>query len=181
MDLGFRTLALTAFLSLSFSLSSAASAQTQPQQTPADQQAVPDAPAPQAASPLTGFGPLKPGIGTPPSASTSSTSTDVPQQTPATPPPTSQTNEVQKAAPDSMNPEDIGKTIVVNTTYVEVPVTVKDTKGKPISGLTWRDFRVYENNTWEPLKIFTVDPAALSIAFVIDQSLTSDLMAKEND
>ena len=46
-----------------------------------------------------------------------------------------------------------------NTTYVEVPVTVKDSKGKPIAGLTWRDFKVYENDTWEPLKIFTVDPA----------------------
>jgi len=181
VDLGLKALALTALLSISFSLSQAASAQTQPQQTPADQQAVPDAPAPQAATPLTGFGPMKPGIGTPPSASTSSTSTDVPQQAPATPPPTSQTNEVQKAAPDSMTPEDIGHTITVNTTYVEVPVTVKDTKGKPIAGLTWRDFRVYENNTWEPLKIFTVDPAALSIAFVIDQSLTSDVMAKVND
>ena len=42
-------------------------------------------------------------------------------------------------------------------------------------------FRVYENDTWEPLKIFTVDPAPLSIAFVIDQSLTSDVMAKVND
>ncbi len=40
---------------------------------------------------------------------------------------------------------------------------------------------MYENNTWEPLKIFTVDPAPLSIAFVIDQSLTSDVMAKVND
>jgi hypothetical protein len=77
-----------------------------------------------------------------------------------------------------MTPEDIGQTIRTYTTYVEVPVTVKDSKGKPIAGLTWRDFRVYENNTWEPLKIFTVDPAPLSIAFVIDQSLTSDLMAK---
>jgi VWFA-related protein len=80
-----------------------------------------------------------------------------------------------------MTPEDIGHTIVLNTTYVEVPVTVKDPKGKPIAGLTWRDFKVYENNTWEPLKIFTVDPAPLSIAFVIDQSLTSDVMAKVND
>ena len=59
-----------------------------------------------------------------------------------------------------MTPEDIGHTIVLNTTYVEVPVTVKDSKGKPIAGLTWRDFKVYENDTWEPLKIFTVDPAS---------------------
>ncbi|MGA8086569.1 MAG: VWA domain-containing protein [Terracidiphilus sp.] len=181
MDLGLKALALTAFLSLSFSLSPAAFAQTQPQQTPADQQAVPDAPAPQAPSPLKGIGPLTPGIGTPSSTSTSSTSGDVPQQAPATQPPASQTNEVQKTPPENMTPEDIGQTIRTYTTYVEVPVTVKDSKGKPIAGLTWRDFRVYENNTWEPLKIFTVDPAALSIAFVIDQSLTSDVMAKVND
>ncbi|HMG88085.1 MAG TPA: VWA domain-containing protein [Terracidiphilus sp.] len=181
MDLGLKTLALTALLSSSLSLSPAAFAQAQPPQTPADQQAVPDAPAPQAPSSLQGFGPLKPGIGAPSSTSTSSTSTDVPQQAPATQPPPTQTNELQKTAPDSMTPEDIGQKIITYTTYVEVPVTVKDPKGKPIAGLTWRDFRVYENNTWEPLKIFTVDPAALSIAFVIDQSLTSDVMAKVND
>jgi VWFA-related protein len=80
-----------------------------------------------------------------------------------------------------MTPEDIGSRITVNTTYVEVPVTVKDSKGNPVAGLTWRDFKVYENDTWEPLKIFSVDPAPLSIAFVIDQSLTSDVMAKVND
>jgi VWFA-related protein len=181
VDLGLKTLALTALLSLSFSLSPAASAQTPPQQPPADQQAVPDAPSPQVPSSLKGIGPLTPGIGSTSSPSTSSTSTDVPQQAPATQPPPSQSNDVQKAAPDSMTPEDIGHTIVLNTTYVEVPVTVKDPKGKPIAGLTWRDFKVYENNTWEPLKIFTVDPAPLSIAFVIDQSLTSDVMAKVND
>ncbi len=181
MDLGLKALTLAAFLSLSFSLSPAASAQTPPPQAPADQQAVPDAPAPQAPSSLKGIGPLTPGIGSTSSTSTSSTSTDVPQQAPATQPPPSQSNDLQKTAPDSMTPEDIGHTIVLNTTYVEVPVTVKDSKGKPIAGLTWRDFKVYENNTWEPLKIFTVDPAALSIAFVIDQSLTSDVMAKVND
>jgi VWFA-related protein len=181
VDLGFKTLALTALLSSSLSFSPAAFAQTQPQQTPADQQAVPDAPAPQTPSTLKGIGPLTPGIGSPSSTSTSSTSTDIPQQAPATQPPPSQNKDVQTTAPDTMTPEDIGSRIRVNTTYVEVPVTVKDTKGKPIAGLTWRDFKVYENDTWEPLKIFTVDPAPLSIAFVIDQSLTSDVMSKVND
>ncbi len=179
MDHGFKALALTAFLSLSFSLSPAAVAQTPT--SPADQQAVPDAPAPQTSSPLRGIGPMTPGIGTPSSSASSSTSADVPQQAPATQPPPSQTKDVQTAPPETMTPEDIGPTIVRYTTYVEVPVTVKDSKGKPIAGLTWRDFRVYENNTWEPLKIFTVDPAPLSIAFVIDQSLTSDVMAKVNE
>ena len=181
MDLGFKTLALTALLSSSLSLSPAAIAQTQPQQSPADQQAVPDAPAPQAPASLKGIGPLTPGIGSPSTPAASSTSTDQPRQAPATQPPPSQTKDVQTTPPENMTPEDIGSTIRVNTTYVEVPVTVKDPKGKPVAGLTWRDFKVYENDTWEPLKIFTVDPAPLSIAFVIDQSLTSDVMAKVNN
>ena len=69
---------------------------------------------------------------------------------------------------------------IVDVNFVEVPVTVKDAKGHLVSGLTARDFKVYENNTREPLKFFTTDAAPLSIAFVIDQSLTSDVMAKVN-
>jgi hypothetical protein len=70
---------------------------------------------------------------------------------------------------------------VINATYVEVPVTVKDNKGTLVAGLTWRDFKVYENDTREPIRIFTVDPTPLSVAFVIDQSMTSDVMAKVNN
>jgi VWFA-related protein len=70
---------------------------------------------------------------------------------------------------------------VVNVNFVEVPVTVKDAKGNLVAGLTFRDFKVFENDTREPLRLFTVDPAPLSIAFVIDQSLTSDVMAKVNN
>jgi VWFA-related protein len=69
----------------------------------------------------------------------------------------------------------------IDVNFVEVPTTVKDSKGNLVAGLTFRDFQVYENNTREPLKLFTVDPAPLSIAFVIDQSLTSDVMAKVNN
>jgi VWFA-related protein len=71
-------------------------------------------------------------------------------------------------------------TFVANVNFVEVPVTVKDAKGNLVAGLTFRDFKVFENNTREPLRVFSVDPAPLSIAFVIDQSLTSDVMAKVN-
>jgi VWFA-related protein len=71
--------------------------------------------------------------------------------------------------------------LVVNVNFVEVPVTVKDSKGKLVAGLTFRDFKVFENDTRVRLQLFTVDPAPLSVAFVIDQSLTSDVMAKVNN
>ena len=71
--------------------------------------------------------------------------------------------------------------LVLNVNFVEVPVTVKDSKGNLVAGLTFRDFKVYENNVRVPLSLFTVDPAPLSIAFVIDQSLTSDVMQKVNE
>jgi len=74
----------------------------------------------------------------------------------------------------------VAASISINVNYVEVPVTVKDSKGKLVPGLTWRDFKVYENGSYEPLKMFMTDSTPLSIAFVIDQSLTSDVMAKVN-
>lgn len=64
--------------------------------------------------------------------------------------------------------------------YVEVPVLVKDTKGQPVAGLTWRNFQVYENNVRQHLSVFSVDPAPLSIAFVIDQTLPSNVMDHVN-
>ena len=86
------------------------------------------------------------------------------------------------ASGDACPAEDLGTDLRLNvTTYVEVPVTVKDSKGKLVPGLTWRDFRVFENGAYEPLKEFSVDPFPLSIAFVIDQSLTSDVMDRVND
>ena len=72
-------------------------------------------------------------------------------------------------------------TFVQNVNFVEVPVIVKDSKGKQVAGLTYRDFKVFENNTREVLRAFSVEPTALSIAFVIDQSLTSDVMNKVNE
>jgi VWFA-related protein len=82
-------------------------------------------------------------------------------------------------APDELQPA--LTRLVVNVNFVEVPVTVKDSKGKLVAGLTFRDFKVFENGQREPLRLFTVDPFPLSIAFVIDQSLTSEVMATVND
>jgi VWFA-related protein len=176
VDRGLKALALTAILSTWLSLSGVALAQQ-----PSDQQPVPDAPAPQPSSTLKDLGPITPGIGASAGpTSSSTTAADTPQQAAPKAPP-APPKDVQSTAPENMTPEDIGSTIRVNTTYVEVPVTVKDQKGNPVAGLTWRDFKVYENDKWEPLKIFTVDPAPLSMAFVIDQSVTMDVMEKVNN
>jgi VWFA-related protein len=168
----FKTLAAASVLALAAGL--IAQQQTQ-------QPAVPDAPTPQNA-PLTNVtGPISPGIGAGTDASQGAASSSTTQQAAPIPPPPPPPSQTQTTPPDSATPEEIGKILNINVTYVEVPVTVKDSKGNLVPGLTWRDFRVFENGNYEPLKIFTVDPAPLSIAFVIDQSLTSDVMAHVND
>ena len=72
-------------------------------------------------------------------------------------------------------------TIIRHTTEVVVPVMVKDSKGNPVAGLTWRDFTVYENNTRSPLRVFSTDPRPISVAFVIDQTLPSNYMREVNE
>ena len=100
-------------------------------------------------------------------------------------PPSNQPKEPQQTTPPQViEPGQLAENWPIfrlNVNFVEVPVTVKDSKGKLVAGLTWRDFKVYENDTREPLTLFTVDASPLSIAFVIDQSLTSDVMDKVND
>ena len=169
---------------VALSLSAVFAVRAQEQQT-----VVPDAPQPQAKPKLQGDGPITPGKGSDeatqqPDAPVSSTSWTPGQNSAPTQP------AVQKPAaepaPPTIQPEagqgfdQVAATIKVNVNFVEVPVTVKDSKGNLVSGLTFRDFRVFENEVQEPLHLFTVDPFPLSIAFVIDQSLTADVMAKVN-
>ena len=182
MKLGLTALALAALLSSGSVFDTAVSAQQQQQPT------VPDAPAPQSPGLLTDVsGPITPGLGAAATAaaSGSSTSSSTPAQQPVRPPAAEPKDQVQATPPD-MPPagegfEKTGTIIRLNVNFVEVPVTVKDSKGNLVAGLTWRDFKVYENDTREPLRLFTTDAFPLSIAFVIDQSLTSDVMARVND
>jgi VWFA-related protein len=178
-------MALAALLSSGMIMGRAALAQQQ-------QPTVPDAPAPQPHPPLTGVdGPITPGkgAGETPTSTTPSSSSTVPsqqQQEPSSQAPSSQGKDTFQKAPPEMptSGEGVEKTttmIHLNVNFVEVPVTVKDSKGKLVAGLTFRDFKIFENGQREPLALFTVDPFPLSIAFVIDQSLTSDVMAKVNN
>jgi VWFA-related protein len=170
-------MALAALLSFNLNLSPVALAQ---QQTP-----VPDAPAPQAPKPLSQVsGPITPGLGAgnETTSTTSSSDSTSDQSAPSSMAPSTQVKDnFQTTAPEFLSPEEIKGHLVINTTEVEVPVTVKDSKGKLVAGLTWRDFKVFENEARVPIRVFTVDPYPLSMAFVIDQSLTSDVMSKVND
>jgi VWFA-related protein len=151
---------------------------------------VPDAPTPQAPTALPGTqGPITPGIGageTPSgSSSGSSSNPSQPQQPP--PPPPSQPPAATAPQPNAQDTPPLEGAAAQNAiihaqvTEVIVPVMVKDTKGVPVAGLTWRDFTVYENNVREHFSAFYVDPRPISVAFVIDQTLPSNYMHEVNE
>ena len=155
---------------------------------PARQQSIPDAPKPQ----TPGIGVVTPGQGT---ASTSSGMTTAPAET--LPEDQFQPGvgyKLPSTAADSLPDEDPGAapdlpatpigsegltnagTLRLRVNYVEVPFTVRDSKGRLVPGLTWRDVRVYENNVRQQLRRFIVDPVPMSMAVVVDQSLERHVM-----
>ena len=149
----------------------------------ASAQQIPDAPRPQVGLP--DLNTIKPGMGTTP------TSNGDQQPADQGPPPDPRlAPSGQAAAPagqqkiDDGPPPEMGADafkLVVRTNFVEVPFTVKDKKSKLVSGITWREVRIYENNLPQRITNFTVDPFPISVAIVIDQSLTFDNMAKVNN
>jgi len=161
---------------------------TQAQQDVPQQQQIPDGPKPQTIPDAPNpqglpVGPVTPGAGTTPeSAGDKSAPTEdggVPSRLPET-----ATQKQQDEGPPPENvPAGQGPEYVIQArvNFVEVPFTVKDSKQRLVPGLTWRDVRVYENNLRQKLDLFTVDPFPLSVALVIDQSMTYDNMAKVNN
>ena len=161
----------------------------QQNQTSAPQQAIPDAPHPQSPA----IPPVTPGIGTP-RTSTSSTPAmptdagqpDVPSSLPSAPAQQSSAPQAPDVdfAPDLPSAGQGPKAFTlapVTVNFVDVPFTVKDSKGQLVPGLTWRDIRVYENGVRQQMRVFTVDPFPLSVALVIDQSLPFDTMTRVNN
>jgi VWFA-related protein len=71
-------------------------------------------------------------------------------------------------------------TFVVHTNFVQVPVTVKDRKGRMVDGLLSTDFVVKENGTVQKLSYFTADPMALSVAVVLDLGMSDAEVQKVN-
>jgi VWFA-related protein len=164
---------------------------TQAQQDAAQQQPIPDGPKPQTipdapkpqALPV---GPVTPGAGTTPDSNGDNSATTPAAQDGGVPNklPESAAQKQDEGPPPEIPTGGQGPdafTLRVQTNFVEVPFTVKDNKQRLVPGLTWRDVRVYENNLRQKLDLFTVDPFPLSVALVIDQSMTFDNMTKVNN
>lgn len=152
-------------------------------QQPQQQQPVPDAPTPQSnpsnLNDLTNQ--VAPGKATAPDAA----NPDQPQS--ATPPKATAAPEPQEDQPQQEAPEigNKGSNPYIlppaGVNIVVVPVTVRDSKGKLVPGLTYRDFRVYENKERQRITYFSTDAVPLSVAFVIDQSVSTGTMKKVNE
>ena len=153
-------------------------------ETPAQQQAIPDAPKPQQV-PLTN---VAPGKGT-----TATSNGEVGRSAPVDPDQpevgTKLPNSPQQSAADKDPgpPPDLpaagdypAYVLRANVNYVDIPFTVKDNKNRLVPGLTWRDIRVYENGLRQRMQVFTVDPVPMSVAVVIDQSMPVDTMQRVN-
>ncbi len=193
MKLGLTASVLVGLLALGLNPNSAGWSQSQ-------QSNVPDAPTPQAPPPLPGInGAITPGQGAgteatnapaqsaSPSGSASSSASSPAsngEEPAATASPAPQSGSQPSSSEESaQTPPPAGGSIapfVINVNFVEVPVIVKDAKMHQVAGLDWRDFKVYENGTLQHLNFFSVDPQPLSIAFVIDQSLPSNIMDQVN-
>jgi VWFA-related protein len=149
----------------------------------AQQSQLPDSPRPQPVLPDAGN--ITPGKGTTapgPDTPTDDFQTTVPASSlPSSGPPVHADDGQAPEIPEAGKGTEAFTIIGAGTNFVEVPFTVKDSKNRLVSGLTWRDVRVYENNVRQRLTLWTVDPFPMSVALVIDQSVTADTMAKVNN
>ena len=138
------------------------------------QQSIPDAPNPRNGLPAPGS--VAPGIGS--TSSSGEGDTAAPAEPTAAPTPAA--DEVDKQPPVDTESRQ-AFTLTVQANFVDIPFTVKDSKGNLIPGLTARDVRVYENGVLQHITNFTVDPYPLSVAVVVDQSMSQDNMTRVND
>jgi VWFA-related protein len=152
------------------------------QQAVSQQQSIPDAPKPQA---LPSLGGVAPGIGTTPTSNGDSTPSNDTQTAPASQLPSQPATHPDDGPQPELPATGQGPKMFTlagpTVNFVQIPFTVKDSKGQLVPAITWRDVRVYENGFRQQLSLFTSDPFPLSVALVIDQSVTFDTMEKINN
>jgi VWFA-related protein len=106
-----------------------------------------------------------------------------PAKGPETPAPSPKTNiktvpqgGATKAPPSGG--EELAGTISKSVNFVMVPVTVKDTSGHLVAGLTAANFSLYENGEKQNMRFFTSDPFAISAALLIDVGMPDIALEK---
>jgi VWFA-related protein len=82
---------------------------------------------------------------------------------------------------NQVNPNEPLYKLRVTTSFVQVPVLVRDSQNRLVYGLTWKDFTVNENGKPQTLTYFTSDPFPLSVAIVLDIGLPEVTFQKVNE
>jgi len=81
---------------------------------------------------------------------------------------------------NQINPKEDLYTISVPVNFVQLPVMVKYSDGRPVDGLLAKDFTVLENGKKQTLTYFTSDPFELSVAVVLDIGMADVALQKVN-
>lgn len=58
----------------------------------------------------------------------------------------------------------------VDADFVRVPVTVLDSRGRPVSGLSRSDFQLFDEGEQRPIANFLLDQAPVNVVFLLDSS-----------
>lgn len=85
------------------------------------------------------------------------------------------------APKNQVNPNEPLYKLRVTTSFVQVPVLVRDSQNRLVYGLTWKDFTVNENGKPQTLTYFTSDPFPLSVAIVLNIGLPEVTLSKVNE
>lgn len=81
---------------------------------------------------------------------------------------------------NQLNPKEDLYKISVSTSFVQIPVMVKDSDGRRVDGLLPKDFAVTENGKPQTLSYFTSDPFELSVAVLLDIGMADVGVQKVN-
>lgn len=91
-----------------------------------------------------------------------------------------ETRNQGKGPRNQINPEEDIYKIVTTTNFVQLPVMVKDSRGRRVDGLLPKDFIVNENGKPQKLTFFSSEPVQLSVAIVLDTALQDVDLQKVN-
>src|SRR5262249_60466524 len=108
-----------------------------------------------------------------------------PAQTPAQPPtPTNPTAEpTATPAPKKLGTELDDRSLITNTDLITLTVTVTDTYGRYVSGLSKSAFAVFDNKQQQEITFFSDDdsPVSVGVIFDVSGSMSGDKVKRARD